>query len=212
MERIGILGGTLDPIHRGHVEPLQEIAEELGWRRILLIPAATQPFKKAGAPASAFHRFAMAVLAVREDDRFLVLPLELERGGVSYTVETLRELRDRFADQSLDWVVGTDCLAGLSRWRDLAGIMEMANLVILRRAGHPDHLPEELQARVCAVAERNKSGSVVFTENALVEISATAIRDRIRRGENQEDLLHPEVARYIRRNGLYGAPGDTSDE
>src|SRR5512140_3070175 len=109
--RIGILGGTFDPMHRGHIEPLLAIYDAARWSRIVYIPAWVQPFKAGHAISSPFDRFAMAVLATENDARLFVSPIELERGGVSYTVDTLRELRARMPDVGLDWVIGDDNLA-----------------------------------------------------------------------------------------------------
>src|SRR5437773_9862084 len=90
--RIGICGGTFDPFHRGHLEPILAARQAMGWDRLIYVPAAQQPFKPGRATASGYHRFAMAQLATREHDEIWVTPMELERGGMSYTVETLEEL------------------------------------------------------------------------------------------------------------------------
>jgi len=202
--RIGILGGTFDPIHRGHLEPVREIAGEMGWDRILVIPAFRQPFKEESESASGYHRFAMAVLACEGDARFRADPIELERGETSYSVDTLEALRGRI-DGRFDWIIGDDQLADLERWRSIDRILELANFVVLRRGGNgEDDLPRRLRDRVRAAGERGDSGAIVFAANAIVPVSATGIRQRIREGERVGDCLDRSVADYIERVGLYG--------
>lgn len=201
-ERIAILGGTFDPIHRGHVDPVVAIADRFGWGRILVVPAHRQPFKPDVAITSDYHRFAMAVLACEGDARFVVSPIELERGRVSYTVETLTALRET-TDAPLEWIVGDDQLAALDRWRELDRIFELANFIVLARGGSPDDLPRAFHSRVTEARGRSRAGSIVFAENQVVPISATAIREGLREGRDVSGLLHPRVAEYIRKAGLY---------
>src|SRR5213593_121657 len=101
--RIGVCGGTFDPCHRGHLEPVLAVRETLGWDRVLYVPAAQQPFKSGRPAASAHHRFAMAQLATRDHDEVWVTPLELERSGTSYTVDTLEELHKCCQGAEFDW-------------------------------------------------------------------------------------------------------------
>src|SRR5215210_7620910 len=109
---IGICGGTFDPFHRGHIDPIVAVREDMQWRRIIYIPAYRQPFKADVNTVSAYHRFAMAVLATDSRDGMLVSPLELERGAISYTVDTLRSLRTYYGSEvTLDWIIGDDNLA-----------------------------------------------------------------------------------------------------
>ncbi|HEY0788308.1 MAG TPA: nicotinate (nicotinamide) nucleotide adenylyltransferase, partial [Thermoanaerobaculia bacterium] len=137
---IAILGGTFDPIHRGHTEPLLAVADAMEWERILLLPAATQPFQSGKAITPPHHRWAMAALATSGDSRFLLSDLELQRGEISYTVETLEHLREEYPETALEWIVGDDNLDLLPKWRRIDRIFELANFVVLRRGG--TDLPE----------------------------------------------------------------------
>lgn len=202
-ERIGLLGGTFDPIHGGHLRPLLEIAEPLGWSTILLVPAHHQPFKLHHASASAFHRFAMIVLAILDEPKLRVTPIELERGGVSYTVDTLETLRGQWPDATLDWIVGDDILEGLEQWRRIDRVLELANLVVLRRGEKKSKLPERFQARVTEAGARLRAGGIVFAHNEVVTASATEIRQKIGSGESLGDLVNPRVMRHIEQYGLY---------
>src|SRR5438105_3779895 len=106
--RIAICGGTFDPFHRGHLEPIVAVRGELQWDRVIYMPAFRQPFKLDRGSASGYHRFAMAVLATQVDDALFVSPMELERGQVSYTVDTLEALHGQYPGAALDWIIGAD--------------------------------------------------------------------------------------------------------
>src|SRR5512144_839717 len=115
--RIGICGGTFDPFHRGHLEPVLAARDVMQWDRVLYVPAHRQPFKRDQLSASGYHRFAMTVLATEERDALYVTSRELERGEISYTVDTLEQLRAESADAILDWIIGDDNLPQLDSWK-----------------------------------------------------------------------------------------------
>src|SRR5207244_4200064 len=131
--RIGICGGTFDPFHRGHLEPVLAVRQTFGWDRIIYIPAARQPFKFDETSASAYHRFAMAQLATRNHDDVWVTPLELERSGTSYTVDTLEELHKRHDSAEFDWIIGDDNVADFDRWKSPERLLALARFVVLTR-------------------------------------------------------------------------------
>lgn len=200
--RIAICGGTFDPIHRGHVEPVLEARKAFGWDRIFYIPAFRQPFKEDVRSASGLHRYSMTVLAVSELDGVSVSPMELERATTSYTVDTLRDLRARDGEAVVyDWVIGDDNLAQLNEWKSIDEIFRMANFVVLTRGKH--EMPVELRGRASEGVDRPTRGAVMFARNESVEISATEVRERIRQGKPFEDLVHPAVAKYIHTHQLY---------
>ena len=199
---IGICGGTFDPIHRGHIDPVAAARETLRWDRILYIPAYKQPFKTGREHAGEHHRFAMAVLATLEREEMFVVPLELERGQVSYTVDTLEELRETYTDDTIDWIIGDDNLAQLLEWKSIDRIFELANFCVLTRSGGQALLPV-LRDRVSDPQQRPRCGAIVFAENPTVPVSSTEIRRRVREGESIEELVDPRVARYIHQYGLY---------
>jgi nicotinate-nucleotide adenylyltransferase len=188
--RIGICGGTFDPFHRGHLHPVLAARETMGWDRIVYVPAFRQPFKGEQATASPLDRFAMAVLATEEHEEIDISKRELERGDVSYTVDTLEELRAANPDATLDWIIGDDNLAALHEWRNLDRIFELANFVVLTR-GQKD-VPDDLKNR-----------AIKFARNATVPVSSTEIRRRVRAGEPIDELVDPRVARYIHHYRLY---------
>lgn len=131
--KIGICGGTFDPFHRGHLEPVLAARETMQWDRIIYMVARRQPFKGEGESASGYHRFAMAVLATESIDDVRISSWELEREGVSYTVDTLEYLRGEFPDATLDWIIGDDNLSRLGEWHNVDRIFGLANFAVLTR-------------------------------------------------------------------------------
>jgi nicotinate-nucleotide adenylyltransferase len=201
--RIGILGGTFDPFHKGHLLPMLEMREKLGWREIVFVPARVQPFKHDRSTASAFHRFAMTVVGCEEIDGTRVSPVELEREGVSYTVDTLEQLKEWWPDDALEWVIGDDNLARLAEWRELDRIFEMANFVVLRRKRGVAEVSAPLRDRLRSIKGRARSGGIILVTNTNVPVSASEIRRRIRTAEPWEEMVPSRVARYIHHNDLY---------
>lgn len=180
------------------------IREKLGWDEMLFVPAWIQPFKTERATASPFHRYAMTVLGTEQIPDAKVSIVELERGRVSYTVDTLRQLRAFYGEETaLEWVIGDDNLARLGEWKDLDAILELANFVVLRRGTSLTSLPPNLEGRLHSIKGRERSGSIVLVTNDLIEVSATEIRRRIGSGEPWEQMVPSRVTRYIRHNELY---------
>ena len=174
------------------------------WDRLIYIPACRQPFKAERSAVSGYHRFTMAVLATETFDEIFVSPQELERGEISYTVETLELLRAQYPGATLDWIIGDDNLEQLGEWKKIERIFELANFVVLtRRSPNPESRVPSLESRVSSPAERGLCGHIVFAQNATVPVSSTEIRRRIRAGESIGGLVDPRVSHYIEHNRLY---------
>lgn len=188
--RIGICGGTFDPFHCGHLHPVLAARETMEWDRIIYMPAFVQPFKSERAAASPLDRFAMTVLATEEHEDVYVSKRELERGEISYTVDTLEELHAENPVAKLDWIIGDDNLAELHKWRNLDRIFELARFVVLTRG--QKQIPENLKNR-----------PIEFARNATVPVSSTEIRRRVRAGESIDELVDPRVSHYIHHYRLY---------
>ncbi len=188
--RIGICGGTFDPFHRGHLDPVLAAREELQWDRVLYIPAWRQPFKTHLDAAPGAHRFAMTALAIRDYDMLYVSPIELDRGGISYSVDTLEELHRQYPGAAFDWIIGDDNVADLDRWKDPARLFKLARFVVLSRQPTTDN-------------RQPTAATLVFAHNPTVPISSTEIRRRVRAGESIDTFVDPLVSRYIHHYGLY---------
>jgi len=186
---IGVCGGTFDPFHRGHLEPVLAIRAEMSWDRVIYVPAWQQPFKADRPASSAYHRFAMSVLATQNDDALYVSQIELERGGISYTVETLQVLHSMYPGATFDWIIGDDNVAQLTSWKDPDRLFKLARFVVLARGG--------------AAPARATAGPIVYARNASVLISSTEIRKRVRAGQSIDAFVDPAVSHYIQHYGLY---------
>lgn len=204
--RLAICGGTFDPFHRGHLEPVLAARAGMGWDRILFMPAYVQPFKRDRDTASGYHRFAMAAIATVGHDGVSVSSQELERGAVSYTVDTLQQLRAEHPDAVFDWIIGDDNLAELLAWKAIDTIFDLANFAVLRRHEHAldrGDLPDALRPRMVEPSARPERGAIVFASNPVVAVSSTDIRRRVAAGQPIDELVDPQVSRYIHHYALY---------
>ncbi len=199
--RLGILGGTFNPLHLGHLICAQEAHLQLRLDRVILIPAAQSPHKPLDEDdPGAEHRLALCRLAAAADERFGVSSMEVERPGPSYTVDTLRELHSREPDSELYLIVGGDVAAGLSTWREPEQVLSLAELAVATRRGTPRRSIDD--------ALRGLSGGerAAFFEMPTIEISSTDIRRRVQSRKPIRYLVPEAVANYIDEHRLYGGP------
>jgi nicotinate-nucleotide adenylyltransferase len=196
---VGILGGTFDPIHLGHLEAAAAAQRALSLDRVLLLPSRTPPHRSTEPRASVFHRFAMAALAAAERD-LSVSDLELRREGPSYTALTLEALhRDGYTPAQLFFITGSDAFAEVATWYDYPRILQLANFVVVSRPGAPrpsDLIPNP-QSLIPAAP------SVISVEANTPNVSSTEIRRRAGAGESLDGLVPSSVAGHIRRHHLY---------
>lgn len=203
--RIGILGGTFNPPHLGHLVCGQEAFVQLGLDRVLLIPARTPPHKPLRDDPGAGRRLELCRLAVRDDERFEVSDLELMREGPSYTVDTLEKLHATVPDCELYLIVGGDIATGLPEWREPEQVLSLATLAVAGRAGTS-------QAAIEAALRRVPGGERVrFFRMPQISVSSTMVRRRVVSGEPIRYLVPEAVARYIERHGLYSASSRSAE-
>ncbi|MCH7835341.1 MAG: nicotinate (nicotinamide) nucleotide adenylyltransferase [Chloroflexi bacterium] len=197
--RLGILGGTFDPVHRGHLVLARAAGDEVGLEKVMFVPAG-QPWRKAGRMiASGEDRLAMLQLALGGEAAFEIGTLEMGPAGPSYTVDTLEALRADRPDDELVFILGEDALGDLPNWHRPERILELAKLAVARRADVSREALEGAGRRLSGLLER-----VVWLEMPLVEVSATGVRERARRGLPLEEMVPAAVADYIRQHRLYG--------
>lgn len=197
--KIGILGGTFDPIHLGHLEAASAATRALSLDRILLLPSRTPPHRSTEPRATVFHRFAMAALAAAERD-MSVSDLEVRRDGPSYTALTLEALhREGFAPAELFFITGSDAFADVATWYDYPRILQLANFVVVSRPGAP-RAAELIQNPQSPVPG---APTVYSVEADTPNVSSTDIRRRVGAGESIDGLVPSSVAGHIRRHHLY---------
>jgi nicotinate-nucleotide adenylyltransferase len=200
--RIGVFGGSFDPVHEGHVRAAEDARGALGLDRVLLVPARSQPLK--GGHASAGHRLAMVRLAVEGRDGIEASGVEVGRPGTSYTVDTVRELSGAFgAGVELYLLIGTDAVRDLPDWRDVPGIFSCARPAVLERPGDGPVDWDDLAGRLPEGLADELRDSAISLKRPL-DISSTEIRRRLAAGESISGLVPAAVEDYIRRHGLYG--------
>lgn len=196
---IGVLGGTFDPIHNGHLGIADAACRELGLAQVLFVPARDPWLKGDRAVAPSQHRVEMVKLATSVDARYNISYVDLERERPSYTVDTLSDLRrDLGAAADLYFILGMDALRGLADWREPGRIVEMCHLVVARRPGEDMVDLKAMEAGLPGVSEK-----VIVIDNKLYDINSTDIRRRIGDGLWISGLVPDAVARYIRENSLY---------
>lgn len=189
---IGVMGGTFDPIHIGHLVAASEVADRLGLAQVVFVPTG-KPWQKQGRVVSpAEDRLAMTVIATAADPRFTVSRVDIDRAGPTYTVDTLRDLRDQWGpDRQLSFITGADALNQILTWRDPEEVLQLAHLVGVTRPGHaltPPAVP---------------GGSVTLIEIPALAISSSDIRARAATGRPIRYLVPDGVDQYIAKTALY---------
>lgn len=221
MPRIGLFGGTFNPVHQGHLRAAASVRDAFGMASVVLIPAAVPPHKTAGEVAEARHRRKLLELATAGREGLAVCPVELQRSGPSYTIDTVRELQSgRLQNEALMFIVGADAFLEIDTWKSFSELLRLVPIVVISRPGYRerggdslrDAVERFLQSRVspgCRFdAGRGRfdcpgAGPVFLHAFEALDISATEIRNRIRKGRSIEGLVPPAVASYIREEGLY---------
>ena len=200
--RVGILGGTFDPVHYGHLVIAEQVHEALRLDRVLFVPAALPPHKIGLAITPAEDRAAMVELAIAGNDAFAVSRIELQRGGPSYTVDTLetlaREARDAGIVRKFFFILSSEAAAALPSWRAPARILELAQLAVVPRPGYP--VPD---AQVLASAVRGAADRIVTVKTVPLAHSASDVRARAAAGQSIRYLVPPAVEAYIHGHRLY---------
>jgi nicotinate-nucleotide adenylyltransferase len=200
---IGILGGTFDPIHYGHLRTALDVQQHLGLEQIRLIPLRDPPHRTQPT-LSAAQRLALLHAAVDDNPLFRIDTRELERSGKSYTLETLQSLRTELPEETFCLLLGSDAFNGFHTWHRPEAILGLAHLVVMQRPGEPEpvryheqltHDPEELKWQA--------AGLVLALPVTQLEISATRIRELLRHGQSPRYLLPDAVLELIRRRRLY---------
>jgi nicotinate-nucleotide adenylyltransferase len=196
MRKIGVFGGSFDPVHCGHLIVAQDVFSALSLERVILVPAAVPPHKTGVRLSPAEHRLAMTRLVAAKDERFESSAAEIERGGVSYTVDTVRQMREHLGnDAAIFFIVGSDNLSEFPSWKEPEELLELCTVVTIARPGfRVETLPPVLRGKALPV------------QVTAVDISSRVIRERVRKGMPIRYLVPAEVESYIARHGLFREP------
>jgi nicotinate-nucleotide adenylyltransferase len=227
LRTLGILGGTFNPPHLGHLALARHARDQLGLQRVLLMPAHTAPFKaggqggrtggrkggrKGGLDPGPKHRLRMCQLAADGVTGLSVCALEVQRGGVSYTVDTLSSLHASHPQAQLTLIVGADVAGTLGSWRQPARLLQLARVAVAGRPGAARGPVLDALARlgVAGADGAAQSPRVSFLEMPAIDVSSSLVRDRVARGQPIEELVGSAVAGYIAEHRLYRAPAHAS--
>lgn len=189
--RIGIMGGTFDPIHHGHLVAASEVMDAFDLEQVLFVPAATQPFKEGRETAPAEHRYLMTVIATASNNRFTVSRVDIDRGGLTYTYQTLKDLRRQQPDVDWFFITGADALASILTWKNASELFDFAHFIGVTRPGHSLDVSDLPDA------------SVSLVEIPALAISSSDCRHRVRDGKPIWYLVPDGVVQYIEKHGLY---------
>jgi nicotinate-nucleotide adenylyltransferase len=210
--RIGLLGGTLDPIHVGHVETAKAAAVALGLERVIVLPSRVPPHRVLQPVASCYHRFAMAALAVNGSDGLAVSDLELCAPGPSYTVDTLTRFREStgVGASQIFFITGADAFAEIETWHRYPQVLDLSNFVVVSRPGCP---AATMRSRLPRLADRMidvrgsgpgvRDPGIFLLDATTPDVSSTEVRRRLASGESVNGLVPVSVERHILQHGLY---------
>ena len=217
--RLGILGGTLDPVHVGHIETALAARDALALDRILLLPSRVPPHRAQQPSASPFHRFAMAALAVNGVEGVEVSDVELTTAGTSYTADTLERFHESgFRPSQIFFILGADAFAEIETWHRYPHVLQLANFAVVSRPGHDSHRIAEglpaLSGRFATTTAAPANGAAdtrIFVIPATTtDVSSTEIRRRLRSAEPVAGLVNETVEQHIRQHRLYQDDGSST--
>lgn len=201
---IGLMGGSFNPIHCGHINMARAALDAGVVERVLFLPSGNPPHKRAGLEDK-LHRLAMAHLAVEGETDMAVCTEEIDREGVIYTVDTLTILREKMPDCRFFYLIGADTLRVLHTWRRAEDVIHLCAFLVVMRPGE-----DEGEMHRIADGWREKGAEIRFLPAHLMDISSTEIRARLEAGKTLDGLTPPKVEAYIRKNGLYQTHGDNA--
>jgi nicotinate-nucleotide adenylyltransferase len=190
--KIGFLGGSFDPVHFGHLIAAQDVYEQYHFDRLFLVPAAQAPLKAQDMQSVTEDRLAMLRAACEWDHRLEIADYELNKGGVSYTIDSVRHFRQQFPHDELFWIIGGDQLPLLHKWKDISQLAAMVEFIFLERPGHPSKPHTDitgLRLHRC--------------DGHLIEISSSELRQRVRQGRSLNYFCPQKVIAYIESKKLY---------
>lgn len=209
MKRIAYFGGTFDPVHNGHLSIARSLINIFELDEFVFLPAFHAPHKPDRQPTSEFHRFTMLCLATENDARISVSTLELDKREKRYTIDTLKELKERHPDDEIFFVMGADSWTAIRTWRDWENVLLSSNHIVVSRPGYEiktDHVTDAVRERIVdQIGQTHNTGPrIYFTDAVEYDTSATELRDDLSDGVlDRESDIPAVVAKYIEKYDLY---------
>ncbi|SHF47350.1 nicotinate-nucleotide adenylyltransferase [Desulforamulus putei DSM 12395] len=199
MKQICLMGGTFDPIHYGHLVVAEEVRQKFGLQKVLFIPAARPPHKMGKKISEAYHRVNMTRLATASNKYFEVSTLEIERQGISYTIDTVREIKRIYGIETVYFITGADAVLEIINWKEAEKLLFMCTFIAATRPGYNlNNIKETLKSLPGDILKR-----ILPLEVPALSISSSDIRQRVMEGRSIKYLLPESVEEYILKNGLY---------
>ena len=203
MKRYGIIGGTFDPIHNAHLYIAYEAKEQLKLDEVIFMPAGKQPFKAENIVTDSKLRYEMVKSAIEPFDEFSISSYEIEKGGLSFTYETLQYFKSKNdvqnQEKELFFITGADCLISIEKWRDVQKIFSLATLVVFARGG----ISKKEMVEKKQIIEEKYNGKIIILDLKELEISSTDIRERVNKNKKIDFFVPSKVVDIIYENGLY---------
>lgn len=206
VSKVGIIGGTFDPIHYGHLIAAQWAKDKFNLDLVIFIPAANPPHKDSKEVLDKSYRYTMVNLAIDDNENFTISDYEMKKNGKSYTVETLKHYKEVYGQAELFFIMGLDSLLSLDTWKDVEGLIDLCTFIVATRPGyiidHNNTIYDKLPNRIW--------DKVVYLEIPDIEISSSLIRDRVGQGKSIKYLVPDAIEKYIYDNNIYGDVYDKS--
>jgi nicotinate-nucleotide adenylyltransferase len=202
MNKVGIMGGTFNPIHNGHLFLAEQAYEQLGLDKCLFMPSKNPPHKKEQEITSSEHRLNMVRLAIRDNPHFEASTIELDREGMTYTADTLKLLTSKHPNTEYYFIVGADSLLQMPQWKDPQTVFRLSTIAAAGR----NHLSEDILNQQIRGLKEEYDARIILLQMPDLEISSADIRDRIADGKSVRYYLPEQVTVYIKCHGLFGCP------
>ena len=197
--RIGLMGGTFDPIHNGHLLLAENSRKAFNLDKIIFMPAGIPPHKKDKHLSSNTHRYNMTLLAINSNRHFFLSDMELKKEGISFTIDTIKYLKSLYIDTEIYFILGSDSLFQIDTWKDYQELLTLCHFIVAPR---PNFHNEKLENTVNTLNSLYNS-SIHIVEGPVLDISSSEIRDRVRKGLSISYLVPKPVEEYIYKHGLY---------
>ncbi|EOC99807.1 nicotinate-nucleotide adenylyltransferase [Caldisalinibacter kiritimatiensis] len=197
--KYGIMGGTFDPIHIGHLVVAEEVRDKFELDKVIFVPSGTPPHKKPSLVTKAKHRYMMTLLATITNPDFEVSSIEIDRKGVTYTIDTIKAFKEKFNNVEFYFITGADAIMEITTWKSTEELLKICNFVAVSRPGFK---ASNMEKQISMLEQRYNAKIHTMVIPAL-EISSTDIRNRIKEDRPVKYLLPESIEQYIKKNGLY---------